>query len=117
MPAPRKYPEELNQRAIRLCLDALEDPDRAKGCFKRIGDELEMLRGRVRQVWSDAHECPGSIADDAVRFRRLRRGIGRRVGSMRSCAERARVSSGWSKAACERHGHDSSRRTRTSGPR
>ena len=42
MPAPRTYPEELKERAIRLCLDALKDPERAKGCFRRIGEELDI---------------------------------------------------------------------------
>ena len=50
MPAPRKYPDELKNRAIRLTLDALVDPDRSRGCFRRVGDELgvnpETLRGR-----------------------------------------------------------------------
>ena len=53
MPAPGKYPDELKNRAIRLTLDALADPDRSRGCFRRVGDELgagpETLRGRVRQ--------------------------------------------------------------------
>ena len=39
MPAPRKYPQEPGERAVRLCLNALEDPARAKGCFRRIGDQ------------------------------------------------------------------------------
>ena len=60
MPAPRKYPEKLKERAILLCLDALRDPERSKGCFRRIGEELdinsETLRGWVRQAQIDDHQ-------------------------------------------------------------
>jgi len=40
VPAPRKYPQELRERAVRLCLDALADPTRARGCRGRVGDQL-----------------------------------------------------------------------------
>ena len=47
MPAPGKYPDELKKRAIRLTLDALADPDRSRGCFRRVGDELGVNPGQV----------------------------------------------------------------------
>mgnify|MGYP001690950085 CR=1 FL=1 len=40
MPAPRKYPDELKNRAIRLTLDALADPDRPGGVLR-----TEAVRG------------------------------------------------------------------------
>lgn len=53
LPAPRNYPEELGERAVRLCLDALKDPDRAKGC-------LGADRGRAGRQRRDAAR-PGSV--------------------------------------------------------
>jgi transposase len=37
MPALRKYPEELRERAIRLTLDARKDPASRPGACARIG--------------------------------------------------------------------------------
>ena len=75
MPAPRKYPEELKDRAIRMCLEALKDPDRAKGCFRRVGAELgingETLRGWVRQAQVDAGTRAGTSTSEAERIRQL----------------------------------------------
>lgn len=75
MPAPRKYPEELKERAIRLCLDALKDPERSKGCFRRIGEELNVnggtLRGWVRQAQIDQGARAGTTTSDSERIRHL----------------------------------------------
>ena len=52
MPAPRKYPEELKERATRLALDARADASTHRGAIARIAGELdinpEALRGWVR---------------------------------------------------------------------
>ncbi len=75
----RKYPDAVKERAIRLCLDALKDPDRAKGCFTRIGDELgvngETLRGWVRRAQVNARERPGTTTEDAARIRDLEKEV------------------------------------------
>jgi len=75
MPAPRKYPTELRERATRLTLEALSDPDRAKGCFRRVGDQLdvnaETLRGWVHQAQVDQGQRPGITTADQQRIREL----------------------------------------------
>ena len=79
MPAPRKYPDELKNRAIRLTLDALADPDRSRGYFRRVGDELgvnpETLRGWVRQARIDAGDRPGTTTEGARRIKELEKEV------------------------------------------
>ena len=40
MGAPRKYPEELKERATRLAVEARRDPGSRTGAIKRIADQL-----------------------------------------------------------------------------
>lgn len=77
MAAPRKYPEELRERATRLALEARKDPAGRVGAIKRVADQLdihlEALRGWVRQA-ENARErsgraqerCPAVAAAAAV---------------------------------------------------
>ena len=92
MPAPGKRPDELRRRAIRLTLDALADPDRPGGCFRRVGDELgagpETLRGWVRQARIDAGEGPGTTTEGARRTGEPASGSARAGGGGRDRAER-----------------------------
>ncbi len=52
MPAPRKYPQELKERATRLAVDARQDASMRRGAIARIAGQLdvhpEALRGWVR---------------------------------------------------------------------
>jgi transposase len=54
MPAPRKYPEELKERATRLAVDARRDASTRRGAIALIAGQLdihpEALRGWVRWV-------------------------------------------------------------------
>lgn len=54
MAAPRKYPDELRERATRLAVEARRDPVSAAGAIKRIADQLgvhpETLRMWVKQA-------------------------------------------------------------------
>ena len=80
MPAPRKYPDELRERAVRMVLDALEDdPGSQRGIFRRVGEQLgvnpETLRGWVRRVQIDAGDRPGTTTDDAQRLAELEKEV------------------------------------------
>lgn len=80
MAAPRKYPDELRERAIRLVLDARADPAGAGGnVCRRIGEQLginsETLRGWVKQAEIDAGTRPGTTTDDAARLAELEREV------------------------------------------
>ena len=52
MAAPRKYPEELRERAIRMAVDLRRDPATRSGALRRVGEQLginpETLRNWVR---------------------------------------------------------------------
>jgi len=77
MVAPRKYPAELRERAIRLTLDARKDPASRPGAFTRIGDQLginpETLRGWVMQAEVDAGARPGTTSGDSAKLTELER--------------------------------------------
>jgi transposase len=77
MPAPRKYPEELRERAIRMTLDARKDPASRPGACTRIGGQLginpETLRGWVTQAEVDAGGRPGTTTSDAAKLVELER--------------------------------------------
>ncbi len=77
MVAPRKYPEELRERAIRLAVDARKDPASRSGACTRIGAQLginpETLRGWVSQAEVDAGTRPGTSTTEAARVAELER--------------------------------------------
>lgn len=80
MPAPRKYPDELRERAVRMVLDALEDdPSSQRGVFRRVGEQLgvnpETLRGWVRRVQIDAGDRPGTTTAEAERIHELEKEV------------------------------------------
>ncbi|UZF48387.1 transposase (plasmid) [Rhodococcus rhodochrous] len=77
MGAPRKYPEELKERATRLAIEARRDPGSRTGAIKRIADQLgvhpEALRTWVRQAEIDGGDRPGTTTDEAKRITELER--------------------------------------------
>ena len=79
MGAPRKYSEELRERATRMALEARRDPASSTGAIKRIADQLgvhpEALRTWVRQAEIDGGVRPGTTSDDATRIAALEREV------------------------------------------
>lgn len=77
MPAPRKYPDELRERAIRLVLDIEEETGNTTAACRRIAAELginsDTLRGWVKQAQVHSGKRPGTTTADAARLRQLER--------------------------------------------
>ena len=79
MPAPRKYPQELRERAMRLVAEAREqDPELSlNAAVKRVaglvGIVPDTLRGWCRQAEVDTGKRPGTTTSDAARIKELER--------------------------------------------
>ena len=79
MPAPRKYPIELRERAMRLVQEAREqEPGLSlNAAVKRIGPRVginpDTLRGWCKQADIDAGRAPGTTSADAARLKELER--------------------------------------------
>ena len=77
MAAPKKYPDELRERATRMTVEARRDPQTAAGAIQRIAGQLgihpEALRGWVKKAEVDAGQRPGTTSTDAARIAELER--------------------------------------------
>ena len=77
MAAPRKYGDELRERATRMALDLRKDPATRGGAIARVAQQLgmhpETLRGWVRQAEVDEGHRPGTTTDAAQRLAELER--------------------------------------------
>ena len=77
MGAPRKYSQELMERATRMAVEARRDPDSSRGAIARIAHQLgvhpEALRNWVRQAEVDRGDRAGTTTADAQRIRELER--------------------------------------------
>ena len=77
MAAPRKYGDELRERATRMAVEARRDPATRGGAIKRIADQLgmhpETLRSWVRRAEIDDGLRPGTTTVDADRIAELER--------------------------------------------
>ena len=79
MAAPRKYPEELRERAIRMAVDLRRDPATKSGALQRVGEQLginpETLRNWVQQAEVDEGHRPGVTTAEAKRIAELEREV------------------------------------------
>jgi transposase len=79
MAAPRKYPEELRERAISMAVDLRRDPGTRTGALRRVGEQLgvnpETLRNWVQQAEIDAGHRPGTTSEEARRVAELEREV------------------------------------------
>jgi transposase len=80
MAVPRKYPDELRERAIRFALDLVEGPEKLSvdAACKRVGKQLgivpDSLRNWVQQARIDAGNAPGLTTDERARLVERERG-------------------------------------------
>lgn len=77
MPVPKKYPDELRERAVRLVFEMRKSTGQRRGAIARVADQLginrETLRNWVRQAEVDAGQRPGTSTADAQRIAELER--------------------------------------------
>ena len=77
LPAPRKYPQELRDRAIRLVGEARAQEEGLSlhaACRRigtRVGVNTDTLRSWVTQADVDAGTRPGTSSKDAATIRKL----------------------------------------------
>jgi transposase len=78
MPAPKKYPDEVRERAVRMVFQIREESGQ-HGAIARVADRLgvnrETLRNWVRQGEVDAGKRPGTTTVDAQRIAELEREV------------------------------------------
>jgi transposase len=79
MAAPRKYPDELRERAVRMAVDLRRDPARRSGALRRVGEQLginpETLRNWVTQAEVDEGYRGGVTSAEARRVVELEREV------------------------------------------
>ena len=81
MAAPRKYPQELRDRAVRLVEEARKEEPGASlsALLRRVGHRTgvnpETLRGWVRQHRIDSGQIPGITTEESGRVKDLEREV------------------------------------------
>ncbi len=60
MAAPRKYPDELRERATRMAVEARRDPATKPGALARIGKQLGINPETLRN-WATQAEIDGGV--------------------------------------------------------
>jgi transposase len=79
MPAPKKYPDEVRERAVRMVFEIRQESGQQQGAIARVADKLninrETLRNWVRQAEVDGGKRPGTSTVDAQRIAELEREV------------------------------------------
>lgn len=81
MPAPKKYPEELRERAVRLVRDRIANEPGlpvSRACRltgEQLGINGDTLRNWVKRERIDAGELPGTTSGDAARIASLEKEV------------------------------------------
>jgi transposase len=79
MPAPRKYSDEIRDRAVRMVLQIQRESGRRQGAVAvvaaKLGINRETLRNWVRRAEVDSGTRPGTSTADAQRIAELEREV------------------------------------------
>jgi transposase len=79
MPAPKKYPDELRERAVKMVFEIRERDGKGKGEIARVAGQLgvhrEALRTWVRQAEIDGGARPGTTTAESQRIAELEREV------------------------------------------
>jgi transposase len=79
MPAQRKYPEELRERAVKMVLEVRDREGKGHGEIARVARQLgvhpEALRTWIRQAEIDGGVRPGTTTEDSRRIAELEREV------------------------------------------
>ncbi len=79
MPAQRKYPEELRERAVKMVLEVRDREGKGHGEIARVARQLgvhpEALRTWIRQAEIDGGLRPGTTTEDSRRIAELEREV------------------------------------------
>ena len=79
MSGPRKYSDELRERATRMALELRSDPATRGGAIARVAGQLgrhpETLRGWVSKAEVDEGRRPGRTSEDTARIVELEREV------------------------------------------
>ena len=75
MAAPRRYPDELRERATRMAVELRQDPATKPGAIARVAEQLgmhpETLRTWVRRAEIDGGVRPGTTTAEGKRIAEL----------------------------------------------